>query len=92
MATKALTRADLKSELLPITAEVANMRDEQRLISEKTEKTYKYLFGNGDVGMDERVRNIEKQLSKLSKTFNTLALAAGGYLIVEIIKLLLEHL
>ena len=97
-AIKAITERKLKEALLPLTAEVANMRDEQMTISGKleavickAEKNYKYLFGNGEAGLDERVRNIEKQLKQQTKIFTTLSLGVGSYVLVEVVKVLLEH-
>jgi len=89
--SKAITERKLSDALLPLTAEVANMRDEQQELYKKVEKNYKYLFGNGEAGLDERVRNIETQLNKQTKIFTTLALSVGGYVLVEVVKLLLEH-
>ena len=96
MATRAITEAKFKemltSALLPISAEVAKINDHQSDIEKKVEKNYKYLFGNGDAGLDERVRNLEQKLDKQTKAFQWVGVIAGGYLIVEIIKILASHL
>ena len=90
--TEAKLHNILSDALLPISAEVANIHDQQKVLIGKVEKNYKYLFGNGEAGLDERGRMLEKNMDKLTKTFSWVGLVAGGYLIVEIVKMLLSHL
>ena len=89
--SKPVTEQQVKNALLPLSAEVANMRDEQIRMLAKVEKNTKYLFGNGEAGLDERVRNIETQINKQNKIFSTLALGVGGWVLVEVVKILLGH-
>ena len=65
----------------------------------KVDKNYKYLFGNGEVGLDERVRNLEVNVKKLDEkivqminAFKWLGGIVGGYVVIEIVKFLLNNL
>ena len=57
--------------------------------TEKSNKNYNYLFGNGEPGLDERVRNLEKKMNDFGNAVRWLAVVAGGYLVVEIVKFIL---
>lgn len=98
MADEPVTEVQLKAALEPITREINDMRydmgEMKRIIQplqEKAEKNYKYLFGNGEAGLDERVRNIERSVDSAKTNLRWVALAVGGYVLVEIVKVLLTH-
>lgn len=89
-------RLDAHSERLnKVEKAVSDIADISRKIANygaQGEKTYHYLFGNGDVGLDERVRNIEKKLGDMIGIFKWVAIVVGGYVLVELVKLVLTHL
>ena len=86
-------RMDGHSERLSkIEKTVSDIANISRVIAEYTEKSnknYKYLFGNGEPGLDERVRNLEKKMNDFGNAVRWLAVVAGGYLVVEIVKFIL---
>lgn len=105
---KTITEQILHSELELFEAKLfeklelrfGEMRDEMRKTNERivapvremADKTYKWVFGNGDPGADERLRNIERQITHASRALWVLAVSVGGYIAVEIVKVLIEHL
>lgn len=93
-----VTELQLKAALEPITREINDMRADMgemkraiEPLKEKADKNYKYLFGNGEAGLDERVRNIERSAESVKKWLSWVAVAVGGYVLVEIVKILLTH-
>ena len=65
-----------------------------RVINEhekKIEKNTKYLYGNGEPGFDERLRNIERTLNNLMKVLSLFLIPLSAYVIVEAVKILLSH-
>lgn len=94
MATnKAVTEAELHVELQDMEKRLRDTMERIVLpVREKAEKTYNKLFGNGEIGFDERLRNVEIKLDKLLKTFQWIGIVLGGYLIVEVAKIILEHI
>ena len=93
-----VTELQLKAALEPIVREINDMRydmGEMKTAIEplkiRSEKNYKYLFGNGEMGLDERVRNMERSIDGAKNNLRWVALAVGGYVLVEIVKVLLTH-
>ena len=79
-------------DLTKIAADVAATRS-------TAERNAKTLFGNGDPGMDERIRNMERSIVELTKKMDTFINVfrwgggvAGAYVLVEVVKVLLSHL
>jgi len=61
------------------------------IIKEEIKPTYdiamhnkKYLFGNGEIGMDERIRNLEKSVGLLVKLAWAVAVPVAGFYSVRI--------
>jgi len=98
MPDNPVTIIELKQALEPITREVNDARrdvaDMQRAISEvksRADKSYLYLFGNGEPGLDERVRNIERAISEARGAVRWLIVVIGGYVIVRVAEIILSH-
>jgi HEAT repeat protein len=88
----------LEKALAPIAREVNDARrdvaDMQRAISEvksRADKSYLYLFGNGEPGLDERVRNIERAISDARGAVRWLIVVIGGYVVVKAVEIILSH-
>ncbi len=92
-SNRAVTEAELHQELAEMEKRLRETMERIILpVREKADKTYNKLFGDGEIGFDERLRNVETKLDKLLKVFQSIGYVLGGYLLVEIAKILLEHL
>jgi HEAT repeat protein len=98
MPDSPVTILELEKALAPIAREVNDARrdvaDMQRAISEvksRADKSYLYLFGNGEPGLDERVRNIERAISDARGAVRWLIVVIGGYVVVKAVEIILSH-
>jgi len=67
----------------------ADIDKDLSLIKIDVDKNKKYLFGNGDsIGIDEKIRNIEKGIQVLVKLAWGVAIPVAGYYAIRIVEFL----
>lgn len=60
--------------------------------AERLDKVYKYVFGNGEIGLDERMRNLEKTMTQLTKALYFVGGSVIAWVIVRAIEIFTQHL
>lgn len=91
-----LRRLDAHSERLnsveKAQKDIANIARRVEEIFMQANKNTKYLFGNGEPGLDERMRNVERRLADMIGALKWVTIVIGGYVILEVVKVIMEHL
>lgn len=77
-----ITELQLKAALEPITREINDLRLDLDKLSEK-------VVGNGNIGMDEIVRSMQRDINFMKKMTYFIISVGGAYLIVEVLKFLI---
>lgn len=98
--TQILKRLDFHSERLNKHGE--SIEDLTRIarrvedLARVATKNQHYLFGNGEAGLDERVRGVEKSIDMLEKKFDAwtnvgkwFSGVVGAYVLLEVVKFIL---
>jgi len=82
-------KAEISEKVKLIPAMMNQVADHDKRIIEqdrRQSRIEKTLFGNGEPGMDERLRNIERSLSTLIKLAWVFTGSVGGYMALELFK------
>ena len=60
--------------------------------AERLDKVYSYVFGNGEPGLDEKIRNLQQKFDKMTDALLWIAKIAGALVFVKAIEVFLSHI
>jgi len=89
VALTARKKAEISEKIKLIPAMMNQVAEQDKRIVEQDKRQSRVehtLFGNGEPGMDERLRNIERSLNTLIKLSWLAIGSVGGYMALELFK------
>ena len=75
-----------------IAMSVERVNERISAVEKVSEKNHKFLVGNGEPGFDERIRQMERDIASIKKSFLWVGGIAGGWLVLKVVEIIASHL